>query len=227
MEFAIIDNCPVPQELADEIQAIKAESGASLNSCDRSPEAEPILKKCGKQSQAQLYDGFIHHRPGYNPANPPGRSTHERRNDGVAYPGNPGGQLEYWQVGMDWNNPPAVIKAASKRGWIVTTTYPGSAHETQHLNFRKEPEQHDPRLEFGNEGPNVKRMSGILAAIRRPGNHQHYLPEAFPHFGPQVKAAVEKFQLDHHQRVDGACDAQTWTQLHVALRAHKADPENH
>ena len=78
MEFAIIDNCPVPKELADEILAIKAESGASLNSCDRSPEAEPILKKCGKQSQKQLWDGFRLGLPNYNPANPPGKSTHER-----------------------------------------------------------------------------------------------------------------------------------------------------
>ena len=226
MEFAIIDNCPVPKELADEILAIKAESGASLNSCDRSPEAEPILKKCGKQSQKQLWDGFRLGLPNYNPANPPGKSTHERRNDGVAYPGKEGDDLEYWQVGMDWNNPPAVIRAATKRGWLVTTTYPGNSKETQHLNFRKEPERKDPKLQFGNEGPNVKRMSGILAAIRSPVDRQHYLPEAFPHFGPKVKAAVEKFQKDHHQKVDGVCGQQTWTQLHVALRAHKADPEN-
>ncbi len=227
MEFAIIDNCPVPKELADEVIAIKADSGAGLNSCDRSPEAEPILERCGKQSQAQLYDGFRRGLPGFNPANPPGKSTHERRNDGVAYPGKPGDQLEYWQIGMDWNNPPAVIKSAAKRGWIVTTTYPGSSRETQHLNFRKEPERKDPKLQFGNEGPNVKRMSGILTAIRSPVDHQHYLPEAFPHFGPKVKAAVERFQKDHHQKVDGVCDQQTWTQLHVALRAHKADPEHH
>jgi peptidoglycan hydrolase-like protein with peptidoglycan-binding domain len=227
VEFAIIDDCPVPKELADEIVAIKAESGASLNSCDRSPEAEPILKRVGKQSQAQLYDGFIHHRPGYNPANPPGRSTHERRNDGVAYPGNAGDQLEYWQVGMDWTNPPAVIKAASKRGWIVTTTYPNSAHEAQHLNFRKEPEQDDPTLRVTNEGPNVKRMAGILAAIKSPVNQQPYLPEAFPHFGPKVEAAVKRFQEEHHQKADGICGPQTWAQLHVAQRQHQADPEHH
>src|ERR1041385_3668778 len=53
MEFTLIDNCPVPVELADEIQKIKRLSGASLNSCDRSPEAEPLLVKCGKHSQKQ------------------------------------------------------------------------------------------------------------------------------------------------------------------------------
>jgi hypothetical protein len=50
---------------------------------------------------------YIHHAPGANPANGPGQSTHERRNDGIAYPGPVGEQLEYWQVGMDWDNPPA------------------------------------------------------------------------------------------------------------------------
>src|SRR5689334_3020507 len=107
MDFAIIDDCPVPAQLADAIHQIKAKSNAGLNSCDRSKEAEPILHKCGKQSQEELYEAFIHHVPGANPANKPGQSTHERRNDGVAYPGPVGAQLEYWQVGMDWNNPPA------------------------------------------------------------------------------------------------------------------------
>lgn len=221
MEFTIIDNCPVPAELADEVRAIKAASGASLNSCDRSPEAEPILRRCGKQSQAQLYDGFTHHRPGYNPANPPGRSTHERRNDGVAYPGNAGDHLEYWQVGMDWTNPPAVIKAAAKRGWIVTTTYPKSVHEAQHLNFRKEPEAADPTLRENDDGAAVRRMTKLLHELTSPTTGERYLPEAFPHFGPKVKAAVEQFQKDHHQCVDGVCGTQTWTQLHVSERAAK------
>ncbi|MEP6978538.1 MAG: peptidoglycan-binding domain-containing protein [Thermoleophilia bacterium] len=226
MEFEIIQNCPVPAELADELRAIFADSGAKLNSCDRSPEAEPILKQCGKHSQRELFELHAKDPAHWNPANRPGQSTHERRNDGVAYPGNVGDQLEYWQVGIDVNNLQTVIQAAGKRGWIVTTTYPGSKQEAQHLNFRKEPERKDPTLQFSNEGPNVKRMAGILAAIRSPVDKQHYLPEAFPHFGPQVKAAVEKFQKDHHQKVDGVCGDQTWTQLHVALRAHKADPEN-
>ena len=99
MEFVVIDDCPVPDQLADEIRKIKQISGATLNSCDRSPEAEPILAEFGKHSQKQLYDMFIHHAPGANPANRPGQSTHERRNDGIAYPGPLGEQLEYSQVG--------------------------------------------------------------------------------------------------------------------------------
>ena len=94
----------------------------------------------------------IHHAPGANPANRPGQSTHERRNDGIAYPGPVGEQLEYWQVGMDWDNPPAAMAAAHKLGWIATTTYPLSAHETQHVNFRKEPETGLPSAKPGDEG---------------------------------------------------------------------------
>ncbi len=63
MEFVVIDNCPVPSQLANDIQRIKALSGAHLNSCDRSPEAEPVLRKCGKHSQRELYEMFLHHVP--------------------------------------------------------------------------------------------------------------------------------------------------------------------
>ena len=140
MEFVVIDNCPVPAELGDEIQRIKEISGAHLNSCDRSPEAEPLLRQHGKHSQRELFDALPAARVRGEPGEPPGRSTHERRNDGVAYPGAVGEQLEYWQVGMDWDNPPAAIAAAQKLGWIATITYPNSPHEAQHVNFRKEPE---------------------------------------------------------------------------------------
>jgi hypothetical protein len=56
MEFVIIDDCPVPKQLADEIMEIKKLSGAHLNSCDRSQDAEPFLAKFGKMSQRQLFE---------------------------------------------------------------------------------------------------------------------------------------------------------------------------
>jgi len=226
VEFVVIDNCPVPAELADEIQRIKEISGAHLNSCDRSPEAEPILRRHGKHSQRELFDAFQRHEPGANPANPPGRSTHERRNDGVAYPGPAGEQLEYWQVGMDWDNPPAAIAAAQKLGWIATVTYPNSPHEAQHVNFRKEPETGLPSPKPGDDGPDVRRITHVLATIRSPLNNQPYLPEAFPHYGPKVTAAVERFQKEHHQKVNGKIDAATVTQLAVAMRRHEQSPQN-
>jgi hypothetical protein len=225
MEFTLIDNCPVPTELAEEIQQIKQLSGASLNSCDRSTDAEPLLLKCGKHSQKELYQMFCNHVPGANPANPPGHSTHERRNDGIAYPGPTGEALEYWQVGMDWNNPPAAMEAARKRGWIATVTYPLSAHETQHVNFRKEPEAGVPNAKPGSDGPAVHEITHVLATIRSPVNHQPYLPEAFSHYGDRVVDAVKRFQKDHHQKPDGVVGPHTATQLAVALRRHEAHPQ--
>jgi Putative peptidoglycan binding domain len=224
VDFVVIDNCPVPAELADEIARIKQLSGAHLNSCDRSPDAEPILRQHGKHSQQELYDMFKNHVPGANPANPPGHSTHERKNDGVAYPGPSGEQLEYWQVGMDWDNPPAAMAAAQKLGWIATTTYPLSPHESQHVNFRKEPETGLPTPKPGDDGPDVQRITHILATIRSPLNDQPYLPEAFPHYGPKVIAAVERFQKEHHQAVNGKIDPATVTQLAVSLRRHEQNP---
>lgn len=227
MEFVIIDECPVPKDLADEIMQIKKASGAHLNSCDRSNDAEPFLSKFGKMSQRQLFDGFQQHKAGFNPANPPGFSTHERHNDGVAYPGPRGAQLEWWQVGMDWDNPPAVVKAAAKLGWIVTTTYPNSAREVQHLNFRKEPETEFPIVHEGATGPDVQKMTKALATVKSPVDHHPYLPEAFPHYGPKVVAALKKFQKEHHQNADGKMGPQTATQLSVAARQHAQDPIHH
>lgn len=227
MEFVIIDDCPVPKQLADDIVQIKKVSGAHLNSCDRSQEAEPFLSRFGKMSQRQLFDGFQLRKPGFNPANPPGFSTHERHNDGVAYPLERGAPLEWWQVGMDWDNPPAVIKAAAKLGWIVTTTYPGNAREVQHLNFRKEPETEFPIVHEGDTGPEVQKMTSVLATVKSPVDHHPYLPEAFPHYGPKVVAALKKFQLEHHQKPDGKMGPQTATQLAVAKRQHAQDPKHH
>ena len=226
MEFVVVDDCPVPAELADEIHKIKQISGAHLNSCDRSQEAEPFLLKYGKHSQTQLYDMWLQRAPGAHPANPPGKSTHERRNDGVAYPGHAGEQLEYWQVGMDWDNPPAAIAAARSLGWIATVTYPQSAGEAQHVNFRKEPETGIPSAKPGDDGADVKKITHVLATIHSPVNHQPYLPEAFPHYGPQVIAAVKRFQTEHHQKVDGIVGPHTATQLAVALRQFEQHPEH-
>ncbi len=104
IEFDVIDRCPVPRALADEVRFLKQKTGATLNSCDRSPEAEPLLRANGKKTQEKLHAEFL---AGGTPANKPGFSTHERRNDGTAYPGRRGARLEDWQVGMDWSPPGA------------------------------------------------------------------------------------------------------------------------
>lgn len=219
-EFEIIDNCPVPLTLADEVKALKQKTGATLNSCDRSPDAEPFLKRLGKMSQRQLFEGFQAGRPGFNPANPPGRSTHERRNDGAAYPGRAGSRLEDWQVGMDWSNPQGVVRAASKRGWVVTVTYPTNAREAHHLNFRKAPE-FEVALERGDRGRKVEELTQKLARLRSPRTTEPYLSHRHVGYDKWVVGAVRRFQEDYHQKVDGKYGSQTATQLEVALREQK------
>ena len=80
IEFDVIDRCPVPRGLADEIRLLKEKTGSTLNSCDRSSEAEPLLRANRKKSQRELFE--LAQKGLGNPANPPGFSTHERRNDG-------------------------------------------------------------------------------------------------------------------------------------------------
>src|SRR4051794_26983084 len=170
MRFAIIDSCPVPHRLAPALTRIKARTGASLNSCDRSPEAEPQLTRLGKLSQRQLYDGFRLGRPGFNPANPPGFSTHERRNDGVAYPGPRGVRLPYWCVGMDWTDADAVVRAARAEGYLAVVTYPSNPREGHHVNFRREPRVRlaVKPLQLGMRGLRVLALTRRLSALVSP-----------------------------------------------------------
>nr|MBA2333177.1 hypothetical protein [Actinomycetota bacterium] len=187
MRFEMIDNCPVPTSLAPVVNEIKRRTGATLNSCDRSPEAEPFLKTCtpAKMSQRELYEGFRLGKPGFNPANPPGLSTHERRNDGVAYPGPARFPLPYWCVGMDWENADGVIAAAAKLGFTAARTYPLSAREQHHLNFRKEPKLNLLKpLRLGGKGYRVARLAKQLASITD-GEGKRYLDRGQ---GPRSRA---------------------------------------
>lgn len=226
MRFEVIDNCPVPAELADEVRELKRLSGAILNSCDRSPEAEPLLRRLGKMSQRQLHDGFVRGLPGFNPANLPGRSTHERRNDGVAYAGRVGAPLRYWQVGMDWSDTPAVLRAARKRGWIATVTYPNNPREHHHVNFRRTPRVKRVRpLKRDSSGPEVRLLQARLHRLFSPIDGKRYLAGRpagkTATFGPRTEAALERFQTEHHARADGFYGEHANAQLLVALRRQR------
>lgn len=142
MTYSIVQKCPVPKKLAPILSKLLKESGATLQSCYRGADAEPLLHKYGKLSQRELYNGWIAKKPGFHPANKPGFSTHELRSDGVAFPSIPSGdKLFWWQVGLDIDDSHinAFIKAAKKRGYKVTITYPASISEHHHVNFRKQP----------------------------------------------------------------------------------------
>lgn len=223
MKFEIIDNCPVPAQLAPVLRQIKSRTGATLNSCDRSEEAEPHLKRCNprKMSQRELYEGFRRGLPGFNPANPPGYSTHERRNDGVAYPGPRRMPLRYWQVGMDWENAGAVVEAAKRLGFTAARTYPNNLREQHHLNFRKEPKLTLlPALKRGSKGVRVARMAKMLATVRD-ARGVPYLDKGQGIFDEKVEAALKRFQREWDQKPDGVYGTQTARQLAVAVRAER------
>jgi hypothetical protein len=140
--FVVIDGCPVPRALAPAIRELKHDvPSARLNSCYRGRRAKGLLHRLGKRTQAELYDGFRRGLAGYLPANPPGRSTHELRSDGVAYRGPVGRPLlSGWKCGMDFNDQdvPKLLAAARKRGWALRQPY-RSGSEYHHLNFAKRP----------------------------------------------------------------------------------------
>lgn len=230
MKFDLIDCCPVPAKLAPAVRRIKHRSGATLQSCDRSTQAEPLLRKCGKKSQRQLYALFLEGRG--NAANRPGQSTHERRSDGVAYGGPVGHWLPYWCVGMDWDIPhvQAVVRAAHAEGYTATVTYPTSTQERQHVNFRREPRirtrvhKKFRSLRRGKSSPRVADVRRWLYSVRRPDGKGRYLTSPIRPRGSQayfddvLESALRLFQHDHGQHVDGIYGLQTSRQLQASVR---------
>ncbi len=143
-KFIVIQNCPTPPDIGAYIAVVVNDAHATLNSAYRGADAEHILNKHGKHSQAQLYDLFINH--GGTPANPPGFSTHELRSDGVAYPMvTRGTELKWWMQGFDVNDGDVknVMAAARKHGWQLFQPY-HSGSEFHHLNFAQEPKRPTP-----------------------------------------------------------------------------------
>jgi hypothetical protein len=137
-----VQGCPVPRQLARIIRPALKASGATLTSCYRGsdPQGQRILHRNGKHTQAELYYGFVHHLPGFLPANRPGTSTHELRSDGAAYAGPVGRKLAWWQCGMDVDD--AHVKRFErelrKRGVKVHQPYP-TGSEFHHVNLSTRP----------------------------------------------------------------------------------------
>lgn len=218
-DYVLIDSCPAPRELVDELQVLKKDLGGRqlFNSIYRGEDAAALLHSVGKHTQAEIYATYP---PGV--ANPPGRSTHELFSDGVAYEGPIGRKLEYWQVGLDINDADVVdfIDAARKRNWIVTITYPTSRVEYHHVNFRKEPD-FDPfdSIKQGDSGDRVQKLTELLSFIHRPGRGPLYLAHPSRKFDADVKRAVLQFERDHKRKdPDGVVDKHTWQQLLVSQR---------
>lgn len=222
--FAPIDSCPAPKLLIPELVAIKhdiglGESDTLYESIFRGVECRDMLARYGKHDQQYLYD----HQgtQGIGPANPPGHSTHELYSDGVAYPIPDGHRLPfYWMVGLDVRDAYVqhYMEAARRRNWIVTITYPGSASEYHHLNFRHEPVLFIA-IERGDHGDRVEKLTKKLSFVRPPHGRHAYLDGARDGFGEEVEKAVRAFQKDHHQKVDGVVGPHTVNQLAVTFRS--------
>lgn len=222
MDYKLINCKPVPARLYDELVALGLGKDITLNSALRTVDAVAFAKRngCSLSSQQELWDGWVARRPGFNPANPPGRSTHELRNDGVAYPGPAGLPLAYYKVGLDTSNAALLCERARKRGWTCTLTYPGNPREGHHTNFRKEPKIFVFKvLKRGARGPRVAaftRSLVYLGYLRKEGT------DGTGHFGAKVEAALKEFQADWpNLHPDGDYGIHTARQLKATVRARK------
>ena len=107
-----------------------------LNSSDR---RKGVAERYGHQSQAALYAGWVARRPGFNPANPPGVSSHELRSDGSrVFPVSRGRVLPWYMLGLDVDDDAGLVKALSHLGVHATHPY-SSASEKHHVNVIADP----------------------------------------------------------------------------------------
>ncbi len=218
MGYIVIDHCPAPAKLVPSLRRIKDKTGCVYLSIYRGKDARAILEANGKHDQAWI---FAHYPPGV--ANPPGRSTHELKNDGSAYRGWMGMPLRWWQCGIDVDNAhvAAFIKAANEEGWIASITYPTSKIEYHHVNFRKEPKIKIRSIRIGARGPMVKVMTRRLAFVRTPDHKHSYLSHSYWTFTRDVENALKQYQKDHKQKADGIFGPQTARQLDTSTRFWK------
>ena len=222
------------------VATISQRADAPINSCAREAAAEPFLRELGKMSQQQLFDCFQDKRRlgkcpdrchgNCNRANQPGKSTHERRNDGVAYPlWLPFLKLPVWARGIDVQRDrvEAFREEARRAGFLVTLTYPGSQNESQHVNFRKEPKFNIWKLRPlrpGMQGPRGSLVVRLLWALVDPQTRKPYLDRSVrPHgkITPPVVRAINAFQHDHHIPVTGVVGVETIRALRAARRLQK------
>lgn len=136
--FRVIQGCPANEWIAPYIELLRRETGSTINSLYRGDDAAWILHRHGKHTQRELWNSLPRGQ-----ANPPGRSTHELRSDGVAYYGPIGRHLDWWQQGIDVNdsNVSHMMEAARWHGWHLFQPYHAGV-EFHHLNFGSRPRAH-------------------------------------------------------------------------------------
>jgi lysozyme len=226
VRFEVVDRCPVPVKAAPAVLEGKRRSGQLLNSCFRGKEARAILHQLGKMDQDQLWEGFRRGLPGFNPANPPGFSTHECFNDGPAFPQfRRGARIPDEFVGQDWTNAWKVVQAYRAMGVNAALTYPNSVREKQHVNIRAIPKNIHPPLEIGDGRhggggirKRVERMTYRLSYIATPhsGGKGRYLDGRRERFDAETEKALKHFQRDHGLTPDGIYGPMSEHQLDLA-----------
>lgn len=120
----------------------------TLSSSDRRP---GVAERYGRRSQKALFECFEESQAhggrcptrcgsNCNPANPPGRSSHECRSDGSAFGSRgAGAPLQWWELGLDVTDTDKALAVLKQLGYGVRRTYPGSVRERHHINFTKSP----------------------------------------------------------------------------------------
>jgi lysozyme len=221
MRFVVIDNCPVPEKAAPFVAEAKRRSGQTLNSCFRGQEARDLLAKFGKHDQAYLYWGYIHHLPGFNPANPPGFSPHECRCDGVFPPGyRRGSVIPDELVGTDWTSGVAVLRAYREMGIPAVMPY-NSPLEAQHVDIAQIPKKTFV-LKQGDKGKKVVQLKHMLYVAERPhGAGRYYTTDRESYFGRILTRVVKQFQHDHGLEPDGVVGPLTFAQIHYSYEYWK------
>jgi hypothetical protein len=99
MTYVFFANVVMPTQLKPFLVTLQNETGCIYTSVYRGEDAQSLLNAHGLHDQAQIYQEYVDGEEP-NPANPPGRSTHELRSDAVPYPGPAGRDLEWWQCGI-------------------------------------------------------------------------------------------------------------------------------
>jgi hypothetical protein len=134
-ETVVLDGTPTMRGLAILLKHARRHGWqGTLVSSDR---REGVAERYGKMSQAQLYRLFQRGRG--NPANPPGKSSHELRSDGNRVFRTPAGQpLEWWQMGMDVGAPASLVYELGGMGVKARQPY-SSPSEAHHVNLTSDP----------------------------------------------------------------------------------------
>lgn len=139
------DGVPTMRGLAILLQHARGRGwNGRLNSSDR---RKGVAERYGHQSQAALYAGWAARRPGFNPANPPGRSSHELRSDGNPIFGKPvGAVLSWYELGVDADEAEQLRQVLREMGVDARRPYQ-TVSEAHHLNVLTDPTAVLVRLE--------------------------------------------------------------------------------